>query len=101
MSRLGAAVHVITTTGPGGKTGFTATAVVLGVGRAADAAGLPQPRAARPMPILRENGVFCVNTLRAGDDEIADMFAGRTGVHAAATASTPANGRRCRPARRC
>ena len=27
MSRLGAAVHVITTDGPSGKTGFTATAV--------------------------------------------------------------------------
>ena len=27
MSRLGAAVHVITTEGPAGKTGFTATAV--------------------------------------------------------------------------
>ena len=37
MSRLGAAVHVITTDGHAGKTGFTATAVVLGVGRAADA----------------------------------------------------------------
>ena len=44
MSRLGAAVHVITTDGHSGKTGFTATAVVLGVGRAADAAGLPQSR---------------------------------------------------------
>jgi flavin reductase len=29
MSRLGAAVHVITTDGHAGKTGFTATAVVL------------------------------------------------------------------------
>ena len=28
MSRLGAAVHVITTDGPSGRTGFTATAVV-------------------------------------------------------------------------
>ena len=27
MSRLGAAVHVVTTAGPGGNTGFTATAV--------------------------------------------------------------------------
>ena len=27
MSRLGAAVHVVTTDGPGGKGGFTATAV--------------------------------------------------------------------------
>src|SRR5262249_58489568 len=27
MSRLGAAVHVVTTAGPAGKTGFTATAM--------------------------------------------------------------------------
>jgi flavin reductase len=32
------------------------------------------------MPILRGNGVFCVNTLRAGDELIADTFAGRTQV---------------------
>ena len=32
------------------------------------------------MPILRGNGVFCVNTLRAGDEGIADTFAGRTKV---------------------
>src|SRR3977135_409266 len=30
MSRLGAAVHVVTTAGPAGKTGFTATAVCSG-----------------------------------------------------------------------
>ena len=32
------------------------------------------------MPILRSNGVFCVNTLRAGDELLADTFAGRTKV---------------------
>jgi flavin reductase (DIM6/NTAB) family NADH-FMN oxidoreductase RutF len=29
-------------------------------------------------PILAENHVLCVNTLRAGADNIADVFAGRT-----------------------
>ena len=43
MSRLGAAVHVITTAGPGGKTGATATAACSVIGRAADAADVPQP----------------------------------------------------------
>ena len=37
-------------------------------------------RGATSMPILRGNGVFCVNTLRAGDEIIADTFAGRTKV---------------------
>jgi flavin reductase len=32
------------------------------------------------MPALRGNGVFCVNTLRAGDEPIADTFAGRIKV---------------------
>ena len=42
------------------------------------------------MPILRDNGVFCVNTLRAGDELIADMFAGPHQGRARASASTPA-----------
>jgi flavin reductase len=76
MSRLGAAVHVVTTDGPHGKTGFTATAVV-------SVSDMPPTllvclnRGATSMPALRGNGVFCVNTLRAGDEGIADTFAGR------------------------
>jgi flavin reductase (DIM6/NTAB) family NADH-FMN oxidoreductase RutF len=31
-------------------------------------------------PIVQENGVFCVNTLGHGGAELADIFAGRTGV---------------------
>ncbi len=79
MSRLGAAVHVVTTAGPAGRAGFTATAV---------ASVSDQPatllvclnRRSQVSPILRENGVLCVNALRAGDDPVADLFAGRTGV---------------------
>jgi flavin reductase (DIM6/NTAB) family NADH-FMN oxidoreductase RutF len=79
MSRLGAAVHVITTDGPSGKTGFTATAV-CSVSDAPPMLLVCLNRAATSMPILRGNGVFCVNTLRAGDELIADTFAGRTKV---------------------
>ena len=79
MSRLGAAVHVITTDGLNGKTGFTATAVVS-VSDAPPTLLVCLNRAAISMPILRGNGVFCVNTLRAGDELIADTFAGRTKV---------------------
>jgi flavin reductase len=77
MSRLGAAVHVVTTDGPAGKTGFTATAVVSVSDNPATLL-VCLNRTATSMPILRENGVFCVNTLRAGDEVIADTFAGRT-----------------------
>ena len=67
MSRLGAAVHVITTDGPSGKTGFTATAV-CSVSDAPPTLLVCLNRSATSMPILRGNGVFCVNTLRAGDE---------------------------------
>jgi flavin reductase len=79
MSRLGAAVHVVTTNGPAGKSGFTATAVVSVSDEPATLL-VCLNRGATSMPILRENGVFCVNTLRAGDELIADIFAGRTKV---------------------
>jgi flavin reductase len=79
MSRLGAAVHVVTTDGPAGKTGFTATAVVSVSDQPATLL-VCLNRGATSMPILRENGVFCVNTLRAGDEIVADTFAGRTKV---------------------
>src|SRR5262249_58951380 len=31
-------------------------------------------------PLMRENGAFCVNTLGADAEKLADMFAGRTGA---------------------
>lgn len=79
MSQLGAAVHVVTTKGPAGTAGFTATAV---------ASVSDQPptllvcvnRRSQASPILQENRVLCVNTLRAGADAVADVFAGRTRV---------------------
>ena len=79
MARLGAAVHVITTDGGSGKTGFTATAV-CSVSDSPPTLLVCLNRGATSMPILRGNGVFCVNTLRAGDESIADTFAGRTKV---------------------
>src|ERR1700742_4963030 len=79
MSRLGAAVHVITTDGSSGKTGFTATAV-CSVSDSPPTLLVCLNRGATSMPILRGNGVFCVNTLRAGDEIIADTFAGRTKI---------------------
>ena len=79
MSRLGAAVHVVTTDGSAGKTGFTATAVVSVSDKPATVL-VCLNRGANSAPLLRENGVFCVNTLRFGDEIVADTFAGRTKV---------------------
>jgi flavin reductase len=79
MARLGAAVHVITTAGPGGKAGATATAA-CSVSDAPPMLLMCLNRKSQTNPVVLENGVFCVNTLGAGEAEIADMFAGRTGV---------------------
>ena len=82
MSRLGAAVHVITTAGPGGKTGATATAV-CSVSDSPPTLLMCLNRRSQTNPVVLENGVFCVNTLGAAHAEIANIFAGRTGAQGA------------------
>jgi flavin reductase len=79
MSRLGAAVHVITTAGPGGKAGATATAV-CSVSDAPPTLLMCLNRRSQTNPAVVENGVFCINTLGDSGAEIADIFAGRTGI---------------------
>jgi flavin reductase len=79
MCRIGAAVHVITTAGPGGKAGATATAA-CSVSDAPPTVLMCLNRKSQTNPVVLENGVFCVNTLGAHEAEIADLFAGRTGV---------------------
>lgn len=79
MARLGAAVHVVTTDGRAGRTGFTATAV-CSVSDQPPTLLVCVNRRSRCNAPLRENQVFCVNTLGADNEPIADMFAGRTGA---------------------
>jgi flavin reductase len=80
MSRVAAAVHIITTGGPAGLGGITATSV------ASISAEPPMmlfcinktsPSAARVI----ENGIFCINTLTPSHEALANIFAGRTGHH--------------------
>jgi flavin reductase len=82
MSRLGAAVHVVTTAGVAGKTGFTATAV-CSVSDAPATLLVCLNRRSNSAPLVAENGVFCVNTLGASEEKLADIFAGRSGVQLA------------------
>ncbi|WP_315831891.1 flavin reductase [Bradyrhizobium prioriisuperbiae] len=77
MSRLGAAVNVITSAGAAGRLGFTATAVcsvsdqpptlVVCMNR-----GSPQNEA------IKKNGVLCVNTLADVQLDLSPVFAGMT-----------------------
>jgi flavin reductase len=79
MSRIGTAVHVVATAGPAGKSGFTATAVAS-VSDAPPTLLVCLNCASRVTPVLKANGVMSVNMLRAGEEAIADTFAGRTGA---------------------
>jgi flavin reductase len=78
MARLGAAVHIITTQGSAGKAGFTATAVAS-VSDTPPTVLVCLNRKSQITPVMRENKVFCVNTLASHDEELANVFAGRTG----------------------
>src|SRR6267142_7119695 len=73
MSRLGAAVHVITTAGPAGKAGTTATAV-CSVSDAPPTLLMCLSRRSQTNPVVLQNGVFCVNTLGDSGAEVADIF---------------------------
>ena len=77
MARLGAAVNVITTDGPGGRAGFTASAV-CSVTDAPPTLLVCANRANDSYPALRANGVLCVNTLAAAHEEVSTVFAGMT-----------------------
>ena len=77
MARLGAAVNVITTDGPGGRYGFTASAVtsvtdtpptlIVCVNRSNDS-----------YPAFLKNMVLCVNTLTPAQEGLSPIFAGMT-----------------------
>ncbi|RDI60927.1 flavin reductase family protein [Microvirga subterranea] len=79
MSRVAAAVHVVTTEGPGGRAGFTATAVTPVTDSPASLLVCVNT-ASRSAQALLKNGVFCVNALNAADEAVADAFAGRAAL---------------------
>lgn len=76
MSRVGAAVNIITSAGPGGVAGFTATSFTS-VSDAPPLVLICVNRGGRSNRIIRENGSFCVNTLADGHANLATSFAKR------------------------
>jgi len=74
MSRLGAAVNVITTAGPGGTHGMTASAV-CSVSDEPASLLLCINRTTRMNAILKKNGRFAVNVLGAAQQDVSRMFA--------------------------
>lgn len=76
MSRVAAAVHVVTTDGPAGPAGFTASAVAP-VTDAPPTLLVCINASGRSAEALNRNAVFCVNALAFDDQAISDAFAGR------------------------
>jgi flavin reductase len=87
MSRLAAAVNVITTDGPAGLGGFTASAV-CSVTDNPPMLLVCMNRTVSSCEAFRANGVLCVNTLCASQQEVSAVFAGMTGVEGPARFET-------------
>lgn len=79
MARLGAAVTIVTTDGPGGRAGFAATAV-CSVTDDPPTLLVCINRASSAYAPVRRNGRICVNVLAAEHAELSRVFGGRTPV---------------------
>lgn len=77
MARLGAAVNVITTDGPAGRAGFTASAVTS-VTDTPPTLLVCANRTNDSYPAMKQNGVLCVNTLTPAQEGLSPVFAGMT-----------------------
>lgn len=77
MARLGAAVNIITTDGPGGRAGFTASAVCSVCDEPATVL-VCLNRGASVYAVFSSNSVLCVNTLSAGHESLSALFGGKT-----------------------
>lgn len=77
MSCMGAAVNIITTDGPAGRAGFTASAV-CSVTDTPPTLLVCLNRGASVWPVFNENRTLCVNTLSAGQEPLSNLFGGKT-----------------------
>ena len=78
MARLGAAVNVITSNGPAGRSGCTASAV-CSVTDDPPTLLLCLNRNSDNNAVFRKNGVVCINTLTSSHEELSGIFAGAPG----------------------
>ncbi|MCS0495250.1 flavin reductase [Ancylobacter sp. MQZ15Z-1] len=77
MARLGAAVNIVTTDGPAGRHGFTASAV-CSVTDTPPTLLVCLNKGSSASAVFHANGVLCVNTLAAGHEALSNLFGGRT-----------------------
>lgn len=76
MAHLASAVHLVTTDGPGGRAGLTATSV-CSVSDGPPTLLVCLNRGSSAYPAFLRNGVLCINTLTAAHEGLAADFAGR------------------------
>ena len=77
MALLSGAVSVITTDGPSGRFGFTASAV-CSVTDAPPTLLVCMNKTSYSNQFFRRNGVLCVNLLAAGQQDVSALFSDRT-----------------------
>ena len=77
MASCAAGVHVITTDGEAGRYGITMTAVTA-VTDEPPTVMLCINRQSAIVPVLLENRAVCINVLAAGQQDVAEHFAGMT-----------------------
>jgi flavin reductase len=79
MSRMAAAVNIVTTNGPGGMAGFAATAV-CSVTDSPPTLLVCLNRNASVHPAITANNVLCVNVLSHDHQDLSRLFGGKTPV---------------------
>ena len=79
MARLGAAVTIVTTDGPAGRVGITASAV-CSVTDTPPTLLVCMNRNSSLNPVVQANRVLCINVLPADAQDLASLFAGFTGA---------------------
>jgi flavin reductase len=79
MSRLGAAVSIITTDGPAGRAGFTASAV-CSVTDTPPTLLVCLNRSSSVYDRFTDNEVLCVNTLKPDHEQLSRLFGGKTAM---------------------
>ncbi|MBX9931065.1 MAG: flavin reductase [Methylobacterium sp.] len=77
MALMASAVHLVTTDGPGGRAGFTATAV-CSVSDAPPTLLVCLNRGSSAYESFSRNDALCVNTLTAEQSAVAGAFGGKT-----------------------
>lgn len=87
MARVASAVHVVTTLGPQGRAGLTATAIAS-VSDTPPTVLVCVAKLSRTLAAIEASGVFCINTLPGDDLDLAEIFASRRGIEGEARFAT-------------